>query len=140
MIVGIGLDLVEIERFERWTTWSFARLNRFFSTEEIHYIMSSPTRVKARFASRFGAREAMLKALQQAVPTKQLSLLQVAKNISVIPASKGGVTVFCNHHFLRALGLDPDRIKTHMVVSDTQTIAVVMVIIEYGVDLVDSVL
>ncbi|OGW65847.1 MAG: holo-[acyl-carrier-protein] synthase [Nitrospirae bacterium RIFCSPLOWO2_02_FULL_62_14] len=63
MIVGIGLDLVKIDRIraiaERWQT---RFLDRLYTEAERRYCLARPEPY-ASFAGRFAAKEAVLKAL-----------------------------------------------------------------------------
>ncbi len=63
MIVGVGLDLVKIERVraiaERWKT---RFLDRLYTPAERRYCMAKPSPY-ASLAARFAAKEAVLKAL-----------------------------------------------------------------------------
>ena len=64
MIVGVGVDLVEISRLERTLCrrWAKTFVARVFSEEEISTCRSSPRPAEA-FAARFAAKEALAKAL-----------------------------------------------------------------------------
>lgn len=62
MIVGSGIDIVEISRFKNAKkTWGKNFLNKIFTTNEINY--SKKRRFQDQhFAARFAAKEAVLKA------------------------------------------------------------------------------
>ena len=63
MIKGIGVDILEIERFRRSAEQFGSRLlNRIFTTEEIEYC-SRKFNVYQHYAARFAAKEAFSKAL-----------------------------------------------------------------------------
>ncbi len=63
MIVGIGLDLVEISRLEHWLE-DPGICERFFHPEEIGYIRSrGPKAAPRSLAAGFAAKEAFAKAL-----------------------------------------------------------------------------
>jgi phosphopantetheine--protein transferase-like protein len=80
MIIGIGLDAVEIKRFQNWHLYSTKRLLRIYSKEEIAYCLAVPAKSAERFAARFAAREALFKALCQAgFLTNFLSLCRSCK-------------------------------------------------------------
>ncbi|HBL98384.1 TPA: hypothetical protein DDZ86_01935 [Candidatus Dependentiae bacterium] len=83
LIVGLGMDSVEIERFSHFKTYSARQLNRIFSTKEIAYCLNSPCKSAERFAVRFAAKEALFKALSQATKLENLSFLNVCKASSV---------------------------------------------------------
>lgn len=63
MVLGIGIDSVDIARFEQWHTYSHKKLLRVFSPAEIAYSLENPTKSAERFAVRFAAKEALFKAL-----------------------------------------------------------------------------
>ena len=62
MIVGIGVDAVEIDRFRRSLERTPSMKNRLFTHEELEYVEphDDPT---ASLAARFAAREAVMKAM-----------------------------------------------------------------------------
>lgn len=64
MIVGIGIDLVDVARMEQCLQrkWASRFLSRVFSPEEIASCEESPLRAQA-YAARFAAKEAFVKAL-----------------------------------------------------------------------------
>ena len=61
MIYGIGTDIVETSRFEKWIGNS-SMLQRFFNSKEIISDLSEE-QLKEHYASRFAAKEAFVKAL-----------------------------------------------------------------------------
>lgn len=67
MIIGIGIDIVEVERFAAFASYSNKRLTRLFSQEEISYCLKEPSKSAERFAARFAVKEALYKALTQAL-------------------------------------------------------------------------
>ena len=62
MIVGIGCDIIEIERIAR-AIKSESFIRRVFTTEEAAYCQRRGQQAAASFAARFAAKEAVLKAL-----------------------------------------------------------------------------
>lgn len=63
MILGMGIDLIEVPRFERALQRHGERLlNRLFTPNEIAYCQSKARAVE-HYAARFAAKEAALKAL-----------------------------------------------------------------------------
>lgn len=70
MILGIGIDIVDVNRFESWAGFSQEKLSRVFTQEELIACEALPkghdkvTRYSCpRLASRFAAKEAFYKAL-----------------------------------------------------------------------------
>lgn len=62
MIVGIGCDIIEIERIAR-AIKSESFIRRVFTAEEVAYCQRRGQQAAASFAARFAAKEAVLKAL-----------------------------------------------------------------------------
>ena len=83
MILAIGIDSVEIERFSEWTTYSHKSLTRIFTISEIEYCLSCPIKSAERFAARFAAREALFKAMQNAFPQEKIAFLRFCKLITI---------------------------------------------------------
>lgn len=89
MILGIGIDVIEIDRFAHWHTYSHAQLQRIFSPAEIAYCMSVSTKSAERFAARFAAREALWKALCQAYPDHTVPFLTLCRAVEVAHSPRG---------------------------------------------------
>ncbi len=83
MILGIGVDIVSVKRFESWHTYAPKKLARFFSPQEIDYCLEYPQKSAERFAVRFAAKEALFKALCQAYPEKKFTLWAVLRASTV---------------------------------------------------------
>ena len=63
MIVGTGIDLIEVPRIARaMQRYGERFLNRIYTPDEIRYCNSKSNRAE-RFAARFAAKEAAMKAL-----------------------------------------------------------------------------
>lgn len=62
MIVGVGCDIIEIERIAR-AIKSESFIRRVFTAEEVAYCQRRGQQAAASFAARFAAKEAVLKAL-----------------------------------------------------------------------------
>jgi holo-[acyl-carrier protein] synthase len=63
MIIGIGVDLVDVRRFESIIyRWGDRFLKRIFTEKEIRYC-NTKKHPAQRFASRFAAKQAFVKAL-----------------------------------------------------------------------------
>ena len=89
MILGIGIDSIEIMRFAHWHTYSHAQLQRVFSVNEITYCLQAPQKSAERFAARFAAREALWKALCQANPQHPKAFLTFCRKVEVAHCSRG---------------------------------------------------
>lgn len=63
MIIGIGIDIVDVKRFETIIyRWQHKFLKRIFTDSEIRYC-NTKKHPAQRFATRFAAKEAFIKAL-----------------------------------------------------------------------------
>ncbi len=83
MIKGIGIDVIEIERFAHWHTYAIKQLKRIFSDKEIDYCLSVPALSAERFAARFAAREAAYKAVCQAYTDFKMPFLTFCHAITI---------------------------------------------------------
>jgi holo-[acyl-carrier protein] synthase len=97
MIVGIGIDLAEVERYR----FDDARLERFarkvYTTEEMHYAMRKRN-WSERLAGFFAAKEAARKAFGHAIPWRKVGVSHERSGKPIIvfldpydglPASRG---------------------------------------------------
>jgi len=62
MITGIGIDIVQINRMERWVE-NHSLLERFFHPDELSLASSRKNSMSQTLAARFAAKEAFGKAL-----------------------------------------------------------------------------
>lgn len=67
MVLGIGTDITEVNRFESWTTFSFAQLRKIFSEQELFDCSVDGIIRAQKLAVRFAAKEACYKALSAAL-------------------------------------------------------------------------
>ena len=127
MIQGIGIDLVEINRFALWHTFSDTRLRRIFSEQEVKYCRAVPVKSAERFAVRFAAREAFFKALghrgSQSVP-----FLTVCKKVWVVNGDRGAPYLMVDWEGL--MGASKAIMQPFLSLSHTGTVATAMVILQ----------
>lgn len=83
MILGIGIDMVDIERFKEWHTKSFKELSSMFSADEIAYCLEIPAKSSERFAVRFAAKEAFYKAYCSWQKDSKPLLFTMCKAVSI---------------------------------------------------------
>lgn len=89
MILGIGVDIVQVSRFNSWIDYSREQLLRIFSPEELENIFSENSEfIVQRMASRFAAKEACYKAFSAMLvklkqTNKEISFLPTCEHISV---------------------------------------------------------
>ena len=79
MILGHGVDIIEIARFEHWQAYPHNHLLKLFNAHEISYCLNEPAKSAERFAARFAAKEALYKALCQAMPDFSMPFLTLCK-------------------------------------------------------------
>lgn len=127
MLKGIGIDLVEIERFSRWESYG-SRLQKVFTQEEIDYCLKNRKLSAARFATRFAAKEALYKALSPHI-TPSTSFQTLCRHCSVsISATGPRMTVD-----LEKLGFPlsgAHSLQVHLSLTHTATTAGAVVICE----------
>ena len=85
MIVGIGVDIIDIARLERALKDHGNRFrDRIFTAREIEYC-EQPLRRAERYATRFAAKEAARKAIGAATPLRALAW----HDIEIISSNEG---------------------------------------------------
>lgn len=124
MIVGVGIDAIEVERV-RQTLERFGDrfLERVFTTAEVDYARSRG-QLAQRLAARFAVKEAAMKALgtgwKRGVRWTDIEVRN----------EPSGKPVLCFYgkaaHFARALGVS----RTHISLTHTQDQAMAVVILE----------
>lgn len=130
MIIGIGVDSVHVERFAHWHEYTQMQLLRVLHAIEIDYCKSTTALQSAqRFAVRFAAKEAFLKAVQSANPKVHYTLLAICKAVYVDKTTTGAPYMVVDWH---TLGLDDNanELRVHLSLTHTQTNAVAFVVIE----------
>jgi holo-[acyl-carrier protein] synthase len=123
MIIGIGVDLTRIARFEKWAQRTPKQLAQIFSPSEIAYCLSSPQSAE-RFAVRFAAKEAFYKALGSWMP-KMPPLRTVCKIAQVMYQNDRPELIVDWHK----LGCQP--LKAHLSLSHERDQAVAFVLLTH---------
>jgi phosphopantetheine--protein transferase-like protein len=133
MILGIGIDTINVNRFTDWHKKSPEQLQKIYSADEILYCLHENKQTSAeRFAVRFAAREAFFKAYhamcaQLNIENKK-TLLMVQKHIEVKRNNNGIPMLLVNWPTLL-----PENIQipqSHISLSHTSELATAMVILE----------
>lgn len=131
MILGIGIDSVNIERFNQYHEQSQDMLMKIFSQQEITYCLSKP-HPAAHFAARFAAREAFFKAYQGMLHHYQknhsANLLTINKNIQVLHTQDGLPYIKANWQTLLPTGINEPSV--HLSITHTGEIATAIVLLE----------
>ena len=124
MIVGVGCDIIEIERIAR-AIKSESFIRRVFTAEEAAYCQRRGQQAAASFAARFAAKEAVLKALGTGLREGSL------QEIAVANGALGKPLVQLSGHFAmlaKQLGVKNIQIS----LSHSRDFAVAYVIMEDG--------
>ena len=79
MILGLGIDIVEVSRLEKWLN-DKKLLERFFNKEELEYVLSKRDGAAPSLAVRFAAKEAFGKALGTGLAGIELKDIAVAND------------------------------------------------------------
>lgn len=130
MILGVGIDAVDIARFAPWTTIAPQRLARIFSAPEIAYCLQSSSRSAEHFAVRFAAREACFKALSSLLPN--LPFLTLCRAICITQKPSGAPELTIDWDFLARKGfMKPSAsLIAHLSLSHTRSLATAIVLLE----------
>lgn len=124
MIVGVGCDIIEIERIAR-AIKSESFIRRVFTAEEAAYCQRRGQQAAASFAARFAAKEAVLKALGTGLREGSL------QEIAVDNDGLGKPLVQLSGHF--AMLAKQLRVKNIQIsLSHSREFAVAYVIMEDG--------
>lgn len=74
MILGMGVDIVEIERVEQALMRRPSLVGRLFTPEEVRYCEARPGSRYAHYAGRFAAKEAVAKALGRSMSWRDVAV------------------------------------------------------------------
>lgn len=79
MIVGVGIDIIKIEKIKRSIEkWGESFLNRVFNPEELKNILKGKVYYQ-RIAARFAAKEAVIKSISKEQPLALTDILILNK-------------------------------------------------------------
>jgi len=122
VIVGIGVDIVQVNRMERWVN-NAKLLERFFHKEEINPSFSTRKKSTQNLAARFAAKEAFGKALGSGLA--DLSL----KDIMVINQDNGKPEIKLFGTAAKALEKS-GAVKVHISLTHERDYAVAVIVLE----------
>ena len=125
MILGIGVDTIDIKRFSLWHTYTQKKLQRIFSAHEIEYCLSQESKSAERFAARFAAREALYKALCNAYPEIILPFLTLCAHTTIKKIGSRPVLELRN-----VCGIDINKFIIHISLSHSREQATAFVVLE----------
>lgn len=128
MILGIGIDTVEIERFALWHSYDRKKLLRIFSESEIEYCLSNPILAPQRFAVRFAAREALFKAMSAHWAEHTIPFLTLCRATTII--KKRAPHIILDWNMLQCFNISDHSAQLHLSMSHTAHVATAIVILE----------
>lgn len=114
MIVGIGVDIIEVDRVQKLAEKNPRFLNRVFTSEEIQYCTGKKNKHQ-HLAARFAAKEAFFKALGRKIHWTDVGIINR-------PSGKPELV-------LKSPGPFPFD-KTHVSVSHIKEYAIAYVVLE----------
>lgn len=131
MIVGIGIDSVEIARMNSWISHPDQQLARVFCASEIAYARSCPAKQAERLAARFAAKEAFFKALCQMIPGHNIPFLTLCRNTCTRARSNAAPTLEIDWIALAQAATLPHATPiSHLSITHTRSIATALVLLE----------
>jgi holo-[acyl-carrier protein] synthase len=125
MIVGIGVDVIHVNRMERWRSIP-GLLERYFHPQELSAALEKGAGVNLSLAARFAAKEAFGKALGTGLAGI------VLKDILVVNRFNGRPEIMVFNTALRALEKS-GALRIHISLTHERDNAIAMVILERGV-------
>lgn len=132
MIRSIGIDSIEIKRFSHWSLYKKETLLKVFSPQEISYCLSIPAKTAERFAVRFAAKEAFLKAFSAILPSNgSFSLLTICKNVSIAHNNQKApyLNILWDNLWEKSESA-PEQLSAYISLTHTKTIATAFIILE----------
>lgn len=127
-MLSIGIDAVEINRFEHWQKYKFIQLSHIFTASEIDYCLSIPAKSAERFAVRFAAKEAFYKAISSCFKLEQ-STFEIFNQIEIYKDKQMSPVIKVNNKKLNKFLLKKNiTIKLSLTHSKTAAISVVALI------------
>lgn len=123
MILGVGIDIIEVKRVEEKIAKQNGFKEKVFSKSEIEYCESNPMSKYQHYAARFAAKEAFLKASGMGL---QLSHDLHEIKVTVNPDGKPAISI--TETIKKSLGDKP--ISFHVSLSHLESTACAVVILE----------
>ena len=126
MIIGIGVDIVEIDRISMLVKRQKNAISRFLTVAEQHLLQGkSETRQAEFIAGRFAAKEAGAKALGTGIGGT-ISFL----DMEIVPTELGKPEMKVKDEVYHRLGLDPLCVRVHLSISHSRAYAIAQVVVE----------
>lgn len=115
-ILGIGIDIVEIERIENILKNKKRFLNKIFTDEEIKYFKSKKFRSET-IAGNFSAKEAISKAFGTGIKNFNFDDIEVLRD-------KNGKPIVKTYNNLRQMCIDYNVLEIQVSISHSENYAV----------------
>ena len=125
MITGVGIDIVEVKRMEKWLG-SSSLLERYFHPDEVKVAFSRRNTAALFLAARFAAKEAFGKALGTGLANL------ILKDILVVNKANGKPEIKLFGTAKQAMEKSGAK-KAHISLTHERENAVAMVILEGGI-------
>lgn len=135
MIYGIGTDIVLIDRFNQWASYSPERLAKIFALEELKDCCINGVLIPEKLAARFAAKEAFYKALSAALVQLGLtgqtfSLLFTCPHVMITSGTWQVPVLQVNWAGLEEkIGATLPKLSVHLSLSHEKTAAIAFVVI-----------
>jgi holo-[acyl-carrier protein] synthase len=130
MIVGIGIDAVEIARFTQWHTYHKNILSKLFSQNELSYVFDQQVNSAQYFAARFAAKEAAFKAVSEYLKTPFLRSFMPQCSVEQ-SSNKKPLLHLCWPNLIKDEYQEFfSNMVTHISITHTSTTAIAYVIVE----------
>jgi len=130
MILGIGVDCIEIHRFIEWHTYSYKKLLRIFSEQEIKYCLKHTNKSAERFAARFAAKEAFFKAFSLMNPHVYIPFLTLCRYVSVQKYQERPLLWVNWQQIALTKPIQVSSIACHLSLTHTKVCATAFIVIE----------
>jgi len=128
-MIFLGLDIVDIQRFDNWFLYSDKYLLKIFSINEINYCKSNIEKSAERFALRFAFKESLYKALNQFM-LKKINFLQFSKLCSLNTLNANELPkILIKDELLNTLNIKDFKLSFSLSHSRLSAVAVVIVYI-----------
>lgn len=122
MIIGIGIDIIEIKRVQRIITLTDSFIQKYFTIEEIKYFNSHKLRGTV-IAGNFAAKEAISKALGTGIINFDLTDIEI-----LYDKSSGKPYVNIKEKIYKIIG--KRNVKIHITISNSSENAIAYAILE----------
>ncbi len=129
MIIALGIDSIEISRFNLWHQYPQKTLLKVFSAVEIGYCLSNKIKNAERFAVRFAAKEAFFKAFSTS-STQKAPFLTICKKVEIIHNQLNAPYLQIQWDQLSEFLIHKETIHAHLSLTHNKSYATAVVVLE----------